>query len=198
MPARIHGQIRGPALPRLRPKPFIHLQSLSLRTPMNRLLLHPLSIVLSAALLAVVPGLMFDSPALAQEQAVQANESGRDEPDSQAPQPIFRSISAVEAAQMIDSGKDVQIIDVRTPEERKQFRIADTQLVPVGDVIRGVFRPDLDQPLILLCAVGGRSYVAGKFMSARGYREIYNMEGGIESWRRAGLPLETGPEEPAD
>lgn len=109
-------------------------------------------------------------------------------------QPVFRTVSAVEAAELIRTRKDLQIIDVRTPQERKQIRIAETRLVPVGDVIRGVFAADADQPLMLICAVGGRSYVAGKAMVARGYREIYNLDGGIESWRRAGFPVETGPE----
>jgi rhodanese-related sulfurtransferase len=108
--------------------------------------------------------------------------------------PIFRSISAGEAAELIKSRQDLQIIDVRTPQERKQFRIADTRLVSVGDIMRGVFAADPSQPLMLVCAIGGRSYVAGKVMAARGYREIYNLDGGIESWRRAGLPLESGPE----
>lgn len=98
---------------------------------------------------------------------------------------------------MIRTRENLQIIDVRTPQERKQFRIADSRLVPVGDVIRGVFEADPEQPLILICAVGGRSYVASRVMFARGYREIYNLDGGIESWRRAGFPLETGPENPA-
>jgi rhodanese-related sulfurtransferase len=110
--------------------------------------------------------------------------------------PIFRTISAAEAAKLIKARENLEVIDVRTPQERKQFRIADTRLVPVGDVIRGVFEADPDKPLMLVCAVGGRSYVAGKVMFARGYREIYNLDGGIESWRRAGLPLETGPENP--
>ena len=61
-------------------------------------------------------------------------------------------------------------------------------------MIRGVFEADPEQPLMLICAVGGRSYVAGKVMVARGYREIYNLDGGIESWRRAGFPIETSPE----
>lgn len=149
------------------------------------------------ALLIAAAGFIW-SPVYAQEQKPPEHRSGRPEPGSQESQPVFRTISAVEAAQMLDARQDVEIIDVRTPQERRQFRIADTRLVPVGDVIRGVFKPDLSQPIILVCAVGGRSYVAGKVMFARGYREIYNMEGGIESWRRAGLPLETGPEEPID
>lgn len=96
---------------------------------------------------------------------------------------------------MIKNRKDLQVIDVRTPQERKQFRIADTRLVPVGDVMRGVFNGDPDKPVMLICAVGGRSYIAGKVMYARGYRQVYNLEGGIESWRRAGLPVETDPED---
>ncbi|MGI9537568.1 MAG: rhodanese-like domain-containing protein [Desulfocapsaceae bacterium] len=112
-------------------------------------------------------------------------------------QPVFRTVSAAEAAELVKTRENLQIIDVRTPQERKQFRIADSKLVPVGDVIRGVFEADPDQPLMLICAVGGRSYVAGKVMFARGYREIYNLDGGIESWRRAGFPIETSPEETA-
>ena len=111
--------------------------------------------------------------------------------------PLFRTVSAAEAAELIRTRDNLEVIVVRTPQERRQLRIADTRLVPVGDVIRGVFEADPDKPLMLICAVGGRSYVAGKVMFARGYREIYNLEGGIESWRRAGLPLETGPENTA-
>ena len=102
----------------------------------------------------------------------------------------------MEAVELMKTRENLQIIDVRSPQEREELRIADSRLVPMGDVIRGVFEGDPDQPLILVCAVGGRSIVAGKVMIARGYREIYNLGGGIESWRQAGLPLETGPEHP--
>jgi len=165
---------------------------------MTRPLLYLFMIVAFAAVWTAVPGLIGTSSADAKDPAAPVSADDREEPDSQAAQPVFRSISAAEAAQMIEARKEVQVIDVRTPQERHQFRIADTRLVPVGDVIRGVFKPDLAQPLIIICAVGGRSYVAGKVMFARGYREIYNLEGGIDSWRRAGLPLETGPEDRAD
>ena len=110
--------------------------------------------------------------------------------------PLFQTVSATEAVELIKTRENLQIIDVRSPQEREELRIAESRLVPMGDVIRGVFQGDPDQPLMLVCAVGGRSFVAGKVMFARGYREIYNLGGGIESWRQAGLPLETGPEQP--
>ena len=114
--------------------------------------------------------------------------------DAGGAEPVFKSISPRAAAALIEGNKELLIVDVRTPQERKQFRIADSLLVPVGDVMRGRFTPEVDRPLLVICAVGGRSYVAGRVMTARGYREVYNLEGGIESWRKAGLPLETGPE----
>lgn len=108
--------------------------------------------------------------------------------------PVFKSISPAAAAELIEQRKDLLLVDVRTPQERKQFRIAASVLIPVGDVIRGRFMPEADKPILVICAVGGRSYVAGKVMTSRGHSEVYNLEGGIESWRKAGLPLETGPE----
>jgi len=48
---------------------------------------------------------------------------------------------------------------------------------------------------MLLCAVGGRSYIAGKVLISRGYREVYNLDGGIEAWRRAGFAVLKGPED---
>lgn len=118
--------------------------------------------------------------------------------DAQAVRAVFRSISPAVAAKLIDQEEGLLIVDVRTPQERKQFRISDSLLIPVGDVMRGRFRPEADRPILVICAVGGRSYVAGKVMTARGHQEVYNLEGGIESWRRAGLPIETGPENHAN
>lgn len=108
--------------------------------------------------------------------------------------PVFKSLSPAAAAELIEQREDLILVDVRTPQERKHFRIADSLLIPVGDVIRGRFMPEAGNPVLVICAVGGRSYVAGKVMTSRGHSEVYNLEGGIESWRKAGLPLETGPE----
>jgi rhodanese-related sulfurtransferase len=107
---------------------------------------------------------------------------------------VFQSISVAEVYKLIQQKTELSLIDVRTPQERKQMRIAGSRLVPVGDVIRGKVLFPPDKPVILICAVGGRSYIAGKALASRGYSRIYNMDGGIEAWHRAGLPLERGPE----
>jgi rhodanese-related sulfurtransferase len=105
-------------------------------------------------------------------------------------QKIFQSISAVDAEAMLKTREGVLLIDVRTPQEIKQMKIAGSLAIPVGDVIRGKFVPPEGTPVMLVCAIGGRSYIAGKALASMGYREVYNLDGGIEAWRRAGLPLE--------
>ena len=109
-------------------------------------------------------------------------------------QKIFKSISTPEAQSLIEKNVDLLIIDVRTPQERKQVRLTNSTLVPIGDVMRGRLNVEKDQPLLVVCAVGGRSYIVSKALIAMGHREIYNLEGGIEAWWRAGYPVETGPE----
>ena len=117
--------------------------------------------------------------------------------DKAAARQIFRSIPGTEAQTIIKQNRELLLLDVRTPQERRQMRIVGSLLVPLGDVIRGKLAIPPEKPVMLLCAVGGRSYVAAQILSKMGYREVYNLDGGIEAWRRAGLPLEYGPE-PAD
>ena len=47
--------------------------------------------------------------------------------------------------------------------------------------------PD-DRPLLVMCAVGGRSARATDFLVANGYPQAVNVAGGITAWNAAGLP----------
>ncbi len=101
----------------------------------------------------------------------------------------FRSIPPHMAKRLIDSRSDILIIDVRTPGELQYGRIEGSNLMSFWSVMRGQHNLPKDKAIVLVCAVGGRSYAAGQVLARSGYREIYNLSGGIESWKRAGLPL---------
>ncbi len=109
---------------------------------------------------------------------------------------IFRSVSSTEAQAMLKKNPELILIDVRTPQERRQVRIAGSRHVAVGDVVRGKLDIPREKPVMLVCAVGGRSYVAAKALTSMGHTEVYNLEGGIEAWHRAGMGVELGPESP--
>jgi rhodanese-related sulfurtransferase len=101
----------------------------------------------------------------------------------------FRSIPPHIAQRLIDTRSDLLIIDVRTPGEMKYGRITGSTLMSFWSVMRGQHDLPKDKAIILVCAVGGRSYTAGQVLVRNGYGEIYNLSGGIKAWRRAGLPL---------
>jgi len=102
---------------------------------------------------------------------------------------VFRSIAPEEALRMMQARDDVIFLDVRTPQERSRGAIPGSRLVPIYALLKGEIPLPKDKPILLVCAVGGRSYVAGQVLSQQGYREVYNLRGGVEGWHKAGLPL---------
>lgn len=101
----------------------------------------------------------------------------------------FRSIEPAEAMRMLQQRDDIVFLDVRTPQERSRGYIPGSKLVSFNDVAMGNITVPDGKSILLVCAVGGRSYVAGKMLSARGYKEVYNLSGGVKKWYQSGLPL---------
>ena len=101
----------------------------------------------------------------------------------------FFSISPTTAREMLSSGKDILFIDVRTPQEIAEIAVEGAQPVPMAAILQGHAVLPKDKPIILICAVGGRSYWVGRFLSSRGYSEVYNLSGGIVDWEKEGLPV---------
>lgn len=50
--------------------------------------------------------------------------------------------------------------------------------------------PDMDRPLLMLCAVGQRSLFAGEGLRHLGYTDVRNIAGGFNRWKNDGLPFE--------
>jgi len=102
---------------------------------------------------------------------------------------IFRSISPTAAYKMMAADKNILFVDVRTPGEIAEMAVDGAELVPVAAILESRVILPRDRPIILICAVGGRSYWVGRFLSSRGYPEVYNLSGGIYAWEREGLPV---------
>lgn len=49
---------------------------------------------------------------------------------------------------------------------------------------------DPERRLILYCSTGERSAIAAATLRSMGYRDVCLLEGGIEAWKREGLPVE--------
>ncbi len=101
----------------------------------------------------------------------------------------FLSVSPMEAKTMIEAREDLLVIDVRSPEEYSQGALPGSTLVPFWKVMKGEHGLPKNKPILLVCAVGGRSYAAGQYLSMRGYPEIYNLSGGLSAWAQQRVPL---------
>jgi rhodanese-related sulfurtransferase len=103
--------------------------------------------------------------------------------------PIFKTVSPQEAKSLIETRKELLLIDVRGQDELYEGYIEGSMLMPLWNIIKGTQRPPKDKPILLICAVGGRSLALGQLMSRNGWNEVYNLKGGISAWKKANQPL---------
>ena len=106
--------------------------------------------------------------------------------------PVFKSISPKESLALLQKRGDVIFLDVRSPQERAYASIDGSTLVNFWDLVRGHISLPHHKAILLVCAVGGRSYAAGQILAKKGYPEVYNLDGGIEQWNKDGLPIVRG------
>jgi phage shock protein E len=83
------------------------------------------------------------------------------------------------------TGKDLQLIDVRTPEEFKNGHIKNAKNINFNgnDFKSQMEKLDKSKPLYIYCQSGGRSGRAAKILSEMGFKQIYDLKGGFGSWK---------------
>ena len=107
------------------------------------------------------------------------------------------SVTVVEAAARLDAPTEPRplLIDVRERNEFDLMRAPGAVLMPLSTFTTTYDQLPTDRPLLLICAVGGRSGRATEFLLANGYPNAINVAGGITGWSAAGLPVQTGTPE---
>lgn len=93
--------------------------------------------------------------------------------------------------ELLDRTPGVIVLDVRTSEEYAQGHLPGAILVPLDrlDAAADSVLKNRAAPVVVYCAVGGRSATAAKLLSAKGYTRLTNMIGGIHAWQAAGFPV---------
>ena len=95
-------------------------------------------------------------------------------------------VSAEEMQNILEQ-EDVQLVDVRTPEEYENEHIVNSQNI---DFRSPTFEEDVKQldkskPVILYCKSGRRSAECAKKLKDAGFEKIYDLEGGISKWKHS-------------
>lgn len=101
-----------------------------------------------------------------------------------------KNVSAKEFKALIEK-QDGTILDVRTPEEVVSGKIKDALNIDYyADFNTAISQLDKTKPVYIYCASGGRSSQAMQDLNTSGFKEVYNLSGGIGAWRAAKFSVE--------
>lgn len=93
---------------------------------------------------------------------------------------------------------NVPIIDVRTPGEFNQSHLKNAVNIDINNsnFPNLINKLDKSSPVFVYCLSGSRSAYAAKYMYSQGFKNIYDLSGGLIKWRGAGLPETSGSTAP--
>lgn len=102
------------------------------------------------------------------------------------------AVDVRQAAAMQERG--ALLLDVRQPEEYAEVRASDSVLLPLGSLQSrlGELAQYKDKPVVVICRSGRRSGLAVQQLQQAGFILAVNVEGGMNRWQEAGLPVRRG------
>ena len=84
----------------------------------------------------------------------------------------------------LDQKKGMMLLDVRSDKEYEQGHIPGAVHVPLSDVGNKVKKLKKDKELVVYCRNGNQSIWAIKRLMGMGYKNLYNLRGGYNAWKR--------------
>lgn len=97
-------------------------------------------------------------------------------------------LGTLEATQIINQ-KEAQVVDLRSDSEFRAGHLPGARQVAADRLQTYVAGLDASRPVLLVCTSGMQAGKAANALKAGGRAEVYTLEGGINAWRQAGLPL---------
>lgn len=96
----------------------------------------------------------------------------------------FKNIENLEMNKLIKEEKDLLILDVRTDMEVRQGSIPNSLNIELSELEYGytLIEPYKEKPILVYCKAGVRSAIACDYLSRLGFKELYNLDGGIMSY----------------
>ena len=99
---------------------------------------------------------------------------------------LMNPIQAAELDQLIDSGEEFQLLDVREIKEFNSGTIQGAENYPVDELREFLEDIPQDKKTVVFCEVGLRGYVASRILMQSGFENVYNLIGGMRTYRLVG------------
>lgn len=98
------------------------------------------------------------------------------------------SLDTLGATRMINDTNAV-LLDVRAPGEFEAGHLPNACNIPLEELERRTGELPSNRPVIVCCATGVRSAKAAASLRKGGRQDVFNLDGGLNAWRQAGLPV---------
>jgi hydroxyacylglutathione hydrolase len=103
---------------------------------------------------------------------------------------VIAQISVDDLSELLNSQKDLQVIDVRQPAEYSDGRVPSAVNAPLAQVGERASEFDPSSLTAVICAGGFRSSAATSILERLGFKKLLNVLGGTGAWVKAGYPVE--------
>jgi len=115
---------------------------------------------------------------------------------------VVPEMTIQEVNDYLEKGENPILLDVRGFDEWEMGHLKDAVHISRGNLESEVEARlfDKGREMIVYCAGGVRSLLAGQRLKDLGYERVISMDGGYDDWEEAGLPVEhpPAPEEDLD
>lgn len=101
-------------------------------------------------------------------------------------------VTSINATEMKNFGKHVEVLDVRKPGEWSVSHLKDARFTPLADMPGNIESLDKSDTYIVHCGGGYRSMTAISIMKRKGFENLINVYGGFGAMVNAGLEIVTG------
>ena len=110
---------------------------------------------------------------------------------------IVHKLSPQQVRERIDAGRAV-LVDIREPDEFARSHVKGAQSQPLSTWEKAHLSIDPDADVIFTCRSGMRTAGACDRLAARVSGEAFVLDGGLDAWAKAGLPVETDADAPME
>lgn len=95
---------------------------------------------------------------------------------------MVRHLSSERVEAMARQGQAV-VVDVREHSEFRSGHIPRARHISLGQLVHRLREVPKDKTVVVVCRTGNRSSKAAQLLEEAGFRNVYNLSGGMEKWK---------------
>lgn len=96
----------------------------------------------------------------------------------------------------IKGGADLQVVDVRSPSEWQEGHVPGAVHAFLPDLRKKSYKLHKTKPVAVYCDSGYRASIAASILKQEGFRDVHNVPGSWQAWKKSKLPVEVEEKTP--